>query len=539
MKRFHVLLALGLLLLGWASCTTVKRFSVDSMATKKSASTSASPGERIVGYTAADAVYHPFKGYIRFVGPDSIRFSNPPVGHALQRNVAEEDVGPEFTLARADVASFSVRRVKAGATFGVAVAVVVVVVAVVASFTAANDPPPPPSTSCPFVYSWDGTQYVLDAEPYGGATVQALERTDVTELEPLVDSNGRYRLLLTNEMRETQHTNRIDLLVVDHAAGLVVATDLNGDPHAFRHVDRLIEANDQAGRDLLPWLREKDQATWHPDLEAASRDLPLADTRDHITLTFVKPSGAKRACLLADAATAPWGAEMIRTMLEMRGVTLGLFYAAINSLQGARDQLHAWNEREELFYLGVEVEEDGRWVKQGRLIGGGPIAAETRAIPLDLSRVSGDRVRVRIHPPVGYWMFNAFRLAYDEEPVRTNVIAPAIARGSAGNDLLPRVRKDDGAYLDFASNDDWAELEFAAPEREPGAQRTIFSRTRGWYEIRLDALGAPDLAAVDRLTNVPGDPVQRAMQDYRRFREAQRVGPAGERRLSMRTAEQN
>ena len=95
------------------------------------------------------------------------------------------------------------------------------------------------------MYSWDGTQFVLDAEPYGGATMRALERTDVTELEHLVPSRGEYRLLLTNEMEETQQTNRIDLLVVDHAPGLTVAPDLEGVPHAFGAVQGLVDARDQ------------------------------------------------------------------------------------------------------------------------------------------------------------------------------------------------------------------------------------------------------------------------------------------------------
>ena len=36
--------------------------------------------------------------------------------------------------------------------------------------------------SCPFIYSWDGHQYVFDGEPYGAAITRGLERDDYSEL---------------------------------------------------------------------------------------------------------------------------------------------------------------------------------------------------------------------------------------------------------------------------------------------------------------------------------------------------------------------
>ena len=522
MRRFRILLPLAVLLLAWASCTTVKHMRVDTAASPPAAGDEAFP--HIVGYTTADAVYHPFDGFVRLADPDSLRFYRK----GKVKVPDPTNLSLAFTMARADVASLSVRKVKVLATIGVTVVVATVIVAAIVAATEESKPPPTTTTtSCPFVYSWDGKEFVLDAEPYGGATIRALERTDVTELEHLAPSNGRYRLLLTNEMDESQHTNRIDLMIVDHAPGVVVAVDPEGNPHAFQAVHRLVEARDQAGRDLLPWLRDKDQAIWHPDLEAASRNLPPSDTRDHITLTFDRPAGARNAYLLADAATAPWGARMIRTLLAMRGATLGLFYAAINSDEGARRKLHEWNEREELFYLGVEVEEGGRWVRQGHLIGGGPVVAETRAIPLDLSRVTGDRVRVRIHPPVGFWMFNAFRLADGEVAARAQVVAPLSARDGAGKDVLATLARDDEAYDTFATNEDRAVVGFPAPPQAGGTERTVFARTRGWYEIRMGGLGIPDFAALRRTTDEPGFAVVRALEDYRAMRDKWSTQTAG------------
>ncbi len=529
MKRTWSLVPLALVFLAWVSCTTVKHLQL-ATAEKSVRSPDSLATLHVVGYTTADAYFHRFDGYVRFDQPDSIHFYNTTGANGF----VSYRLSLAFALARSNVASLEVRQVKTLETIGTVVAVTTVVVVLVAALTHHEEKqaPPPQTTSCPLVYSWDGAQFVLDAEPYGGATIHALERTDVTELEHLASSNGRYRLLLTNEMEETQHTNRIELMVVDHASGVVVAPDLEGMPHGFTAVHRLVEARDQAGRDLLPWLVEKDQATWHPDLAAISKHLPLTDVRDHITLTFDRPAGVRNAYLLADVATSPWGASMIRPMLEMRGATLGLFYAAINANEGARRKLHEWNEREELFYLDVEVEEGGRWVRHGHVIGGGPVVAETRAIPLDLSRVTGDRVRVRLHPPIGYWMFNAFRLADAEAPIRVQTVAPQNAQDGEGRSVLASLIGDDNAYLTFATNEDRGVVSFPAPAQVRGMSRTVFARTRGWYEIRLHPLGFPDLAEIDRMTNRPGYPVQFALLKFRTSADNWLAQAAGEGRGS-------
>ena len=522
MKRIWMIVPLAALLLAWVSCTGLKQVRVDSAERHMKTAPDGLPALKIRGYTSSDAFHHTYDGYARFAGQDSINFYTI-LTHAEDTSrpvmlgaAAKESLRFDYAMARQEVASLEVHGVKAVSTIAVVVVAVATVVLIVAAIQE-DEPAPPPTTttSCPLVYSWDGEQFVLDAEPYGGATIQALERTDVTELEHLVASGGRYRLLLTNEMEETQHTNRIELLVVDHAPGTVVAPDHDGMLHAFETVHRLVDARDQTGRDLRPWLVEKDYATWHPDLRGASKSLPIADTRDHITLTFDRPSGARNAHLIADAATAPWGARMIRPMLEMRGAALGLFYTAINVDEGSRRKLHEWNEREELFYLGVEVEEDGRWVRQGQLIGGGPLMAESRTIPLDLSRVIGDHVRIRLHPPIGFWMFNAFRLAEGEVPVRPTVVAPVRALDAAGKDVRASLVGEDGKYLTFATNDDHGFVDFPSPAQRAGTQRSVFARTRGWYEIHVRASGLPDMAEIARVTDQPGYPVQLALKHFR------------------------
>jgi len=58
-------------------------------------------------------------------------------------------------------------------------------------------------------------------------------------------------------------------------------------------------------------------------------------------------------------------------------------------------------------------EEPPGWIARGSVPSGGPFIAEDRVIPLDVSRVSGTRLRIRLRPPVGFWALNSFAVSYD------------------------------------------------------------------------------------------------------------------------------
>ena len=100
-------------------------------------------------------------------------------------------------------------------------------------------------------------RYVFDAEPFAGAISKGLERDDYAELENLRVVDGEYRLLVANEMAESDYLNQAELCVVDHPVGTRVAADANGDLYTFVDPVQLVGALDAEGRDLRPWLEEQ------------------------------------------------------------------------------------------------------------------------------------------------------------------------------------------------------------------------------------------------------------------------------------------
>jgi hypothetical protein len=376
--------------------------------------------------------------------------------------------------------------------------------------------------SCPFIYAWDGHQYVFDAEPYGGAVSRGLERDDYAELTHLTADHGTYRLLLTNEVNETQYTNQIQLLAVDHAPGIVIKPDEFGHLYAFGSVTPLGSARDQAGRDLTPWLASTDQRVWEP----APVPNPDGSIRQDIRLTFPRPAGATQAYLITNAGTAMWGGMMIRDMLALRGDSLVAWYRAMDHDSAARAAIHAWNLRDELFALKIQVEEPTGWEVRGVIPGGGPFLTADRVVALDVSHVLGDSLHLRIRPPSGFWALNSFAVAYSSiAGVTVDTLALASAVTESGRDVRAALTSADTQYYAMPTNNDRAYLTFAAPPQRPGTVRTVFVHARGYYSIHIDPKGPPDVATLIRFTQVPDAAARLSADKFARRQVAQGSAP--------------
>jgi len=373
--------------------------------------------------------------------------------------------------------------------------------------------------SCPFVYSWDGSQYVFDGEPYGGAVSRGLERDDYSDLEHLrPDASGLYRLLVANEVNETQFTNSMELLVVDHRLGTRFEMDEWGKLHGVSSAVPPISARDQDGRDLVPWLRASDELIWEPQ---PAMD-PGGAVRQEIVLTFPKPRDAKRAQLVARAGTGLWGSHMIREMLQLRGSAVTEWYAALDKGGEPLNALRAWNVREELYVLKLDVDESGTWRPRGLLPGGGPFIAETRVVSLDLGNAPGETLRLRIRPPSGFWSLNSFAVTYDdsEQPLAVTTVQPLSARTSDGRDLLGDLRNADDRYYAMPNTGDRATITFVAPPGRSGAQRSVFLHTRGYYRLHLPEQGPADLVTLQKITDQPDAAARMAAESFAKRRLA-------------------
>ncbi|MEE9502718.1 MAG: hypothetical protein V3V48_11630 [Candidatus Aminicenantaceae bacterium] len=368
--------------------------------------------------------------------------------------------------------------------------------------------------SCPFIYSFDGKEYMFDAEPYGGATCEGLKRTEWCSLEYLEEVDGLYKIMIKNEVDETQYTDEIKLLVVDHPKGVKVVPDEAGNIHTFSQPIIPSEAYDNKGRNLRFYVAENDWIHWSTREEDKSVE-KKEDLRQELVFEFPKPEGAVEAKLLFNGCNTLWASHMVKQFLELYGNKVENYYAEMATKGPAYNRTMHWNEREELYRLHIRVETEDGWKSKGTIVGGGPFVSEDRIYTIDLRDVPGDTLRIKLTPPKGFWQINHLAVDYTEDlPVDVTEIAPIEAYNDKNQDVLEILAFTDNDYLVMPEIGDSTQVTFLAVPQKPGMDRSYILKASGYYDIHLEAHGESRMDILTRFLTEPGYTIQYSLEKY-------------------------
>jgi hypothetical protein len=345
--------------------------------------------------------------------------------------------------------------------------------------------------SCPLIYSWDGRDYVLDSGTFGGAFLRPLAATDIDNLEALKSADGVVRLHLRAGDQETDHIDELALLAVDHDPAVTIAADPDGRLHTISDPVPPIAARDNRGRDALRWVEKTDGKAWESPI--AERDTSVAeDIRDALTLEFRRPLGAQTARLILRGQKTAWAGYLMRSFVRAHGSAVTAWYDAMDA-DSAGAALFRHTLEDEV-HLNVSTWEGGRWVRQSSIWGGGPEIAKIHAVPLDLSGITGDVVRVRLESAPSFWLIDWAALdAAPERPFTVHDLVMGSAVAADGRDVRAALQERDGTDLVLEVGDQ-IQLSFAVPDAAPGKARTYLSRAHGWYRFHAPETGPADTA---------------------------------------------
>jgi hypothetical protein len=337
--------------------------------------------------------------------------------------------------------------------------------------------------SCPFVYVDRGSGAELVGEAYAGAAFRSLARDDLLPLPAL--PGGRVSIRLRNEAQETQFTDRLELLLVEHAPVLRAVSTHAAELLLVEGGAAPASARDLQGREATARVAALDGVLWEADAMAAAA-LESAPLSEGLIADFEQPPTP--AVLEIFGGSTPWLDLVFGRFLAALGDRFDRYNARWNEPR-ASGLLREFKDREGID-LSVEVQTARGWSRVASVPTVGPIALRRVAVPIPDAASQAGMLRVRLRGGLGFWRVDALSLSQrvGARP-RPRRIPAAAASGCESDGALERLAQADGRYHVLREVGDRLDLAFDVPPAPAGVERDAFLLTTGYYNVHRPIQG--------------------------------------------------
>ena len=345
-------------------------------------------------------------------------------------------------------------------------------------------------SSCPFIYTWNGQEYEFAGEIYSGAVYPPLERHDYLLLPGLVEEDGEYKLMITNELEEIQHTNLLELLVFDHPEDQEVLVDKYGTAHVISQSLNATSASSLRGENLLSIIEKDDELIYLGS--DPSKDPPLLDG---VELTYELPEGTEKADLVITAKNSFWLDYVYQNFREMLGISYKMWMK--KQQDGDPEHFESWSLSQNI-PLSVYIMQNGEWVFYDYFHTVGPMAFKKDILELDLSELAPGELKIKLEAGSYFWEIDYVGLDLDQTKVSKPKVVPlSTAVDEKEQSVMDELLKDDEHYYVQPDIGNQAFLTFPVPETDEG--RTLVLHSKGYYDIVQNPDGAPKIRAMKEI----------------------------------------
>lgn len=338
--------------------------------------------------------------------------------------------------------------------------------------------------SCPFIYTWDGENYNLTGEIYSGSIQPNLERHDYLKLPVYNINNLQYQLKISNEAKEIQHTNLLELLVFDHDFNTHVWVDKYGEYHTVTGLTAPSRAENLAGRDVSDLIASHD-SLFYCSSETIG-NLPLTDG---LVLEFPNPKSSDKAKLIVKAKNSFLSDYMVGQFHDLFGDAYDKWTKKQRETSG--EQLRQWSLDQNI-PLSLSVERNGTWESLDYYNIAGPIAMKEDILQFPLNGTESDPLRIKLEAGNYFWEIDYAGIDYSPDYKIDYKVIPAISAIDQSNkDVKRLLLGDDGKYLDQPEIGNQTIVKYDLPQLTD-ENRTIILHSKGWYQIIRNPKGTPD-----------------------------------------------
>ncbi|MDR8394401.1 hypothetical protein NC796_24850 [Aliifodinibius sp. S!AR15-10] len=299
----------------------------------------------------------------------------------------------------------------------------------------------PSEGSCPFVYSYNGSSFVLEGEAFSTAISQALEAQSYHVLSSLVPSGNELTVRVRNERPETHLFNSVDLFVVDAKGANTVVLDTQNRAWPIYYPIPPVTAQDHSGTNTLHYVDKKDGNYWKSDLKNIFHN---AGYRDTLQGQFEIPPGTSEVTLVVDAINSRLITEVYRAAGGIIGDEALSFYHTLEHDPDLKSYFEDWIQRSSLL---VEVAVGDSWQEAGRILPEANEVPFTRAVRLQNLDNTGQPLNVRVSSMTDVWHIDALSVDVSKQPpleMYPLEMTEAVKSGNVNVDQL--VTKSDSLY---------------------------------------------------------------------------------------------
>ena len=341
--------------------------------------------------------------------------------------------------------------------------------------------------SCPFIYAYNGESYEFVGEIYSGAIHPPLERHDYLPIPNLQAIENEYKIQITNEIKEIQHTNMTELLVFDHPENVEVLIDKYGNTHTISNPELPLTSKTLDGSNIDSLLSSKDSLVYMSGIpDENSGDM------DAVILTFDKPSGQDTGKLVIKGKNSFWLDYIHGQFSELFGERFDTWKE--KQKKQSPEKMIKWS-LDQGIPLSVYIETEHGWEFADYYNVVGPLAAKEDVLEIDLHNIKSDKVNIKLE--FGFLFWEIDYVAMDFTPnhsVEEHTVSLFSAFDENNNDVSDKLMFDDKKYYIQPHIGNEALLTFQVPNQSEGTKRSFILHSKGHYEILKEIGGKPDIA---------------------------------------------
>jgi hypothetical protein len=349
-------------------------------------------------------------------------------------------------------------------------------------------------SSCPFVSAYDGKDFALQGEIYGGAIYPQMARYDYLPLKMAPLADGTLQLKISNELKEKQYTDFADLLVITHDKKTQILSNERGQLFSVSSPQAPLSALLNDKKNVLPsLLKVADNTIVYMD------DTTTTDASNTVVLKFKKEAGADKAKLVLNLKNAYW----LDLLYGELAKGFGSYYATYMKKQAKKpaQELVQWTKDQHM-PLTVSVNSKNGWKKITDITTIGPLANRTIVVPVDLSDVPEDVIELKLSSGFMFWELDYAGLDFSaDDAYSVEKLSPIDATDETGKNVLAALQKEDGFYLEQPEIGNAATIVYkTAPLTDASKTRTYILQTKGYYQHIRDFKNKPDVTFLKQFT---------------------------------------